>query len=214
MESDYQRAYQLLYTYFGPQHWWPGETEIEIVVGAILVQNTNWQNVEKAIVNLQDAGVLSFEALAAMPIEQLAEFIRPSGFFNVKAKRLKALLCMIEEEYSSELQNLLDDELWVAREKLLSVKGVGQETADSILLYAANQPIFVVDAYTHRVFSRHNLLDEETDYESIQETFMANLAKDVQLYNEYHALIVAVAKKYCKKTKPLCDSCPLKDIGQ
>lgn len=213
MSNEYQRAYELLSDHFGPQYWWPGETAIEIVVGAVLVQNTNWQNVEKAIANLQDSGVLSFEALVAMPTEQLAEYIRPSGFFNVKAKRLKALLGMIDEYYSGELDGLLEDGLWEAREKLLSVKGVGQETADSILLYAAHQPIFVVDAYTHRVFSRHNLLDEETDYSTIQEIFMGNLEEDVQIYNEYHALIVAVAKRYCKKTKPLCDSCPLRDIG-
>lgn len=213
MTNDYQRAYQLLYNHFGSQCWWPGETALETVVGAVLVQNTNWKNVEKAIANLHDGGVLSYDALAAMPIHQLAEFVRPSRFFNVKAKRLKALLDMVEEEYSGDLNSLLDDKLWRAREKLLSVKGVGQETADSILLYAADQPIFVVDAYTHRVFSRHNLLDEETDYEAIQETFMGNLVEDVQLYNEFHALIVAVAKKYCKKTKPLCEKCPLKELN-
>lgn len=214
MANVYKESFELLYDHFGPQGWWPGESDIEIVVGAILVQNTNWQNVEKALSNLQNDGMLTFEALVAMPMEELAEYIRPSGFFNVKAKRLKALLAMIEEEYSGDLQCLLVDELWVAREKLLRVKGVGEETADSILLYAANQPIFVVDSYTHRVFSRHNLLDEETDYSTIQETFMSNLEEDVQLYNEYHALIVAVAKKYCRKKKPLCDKCPLQGINQ
>ena len=211
--NPYEETFQLLFDHFGPQGWWPADTQIEIVVGAVLAQNTNWQNVEKALDNLRDNNLLNIEALVSIDIESLAGHIRPSGFFNVKAKRLKALLGMIEGEYSGDLEQLFTDELWAARENLLSVKGVGEETADSILLYGGKQPVFVVDSYCHRVFSRHNLLDEETDYQTIQQTFMVNLPEDAQLFNEYHALIVAVAKKYCKKKKPLCDLCPLKDIG-
>ncbi len=209
----FEEAYRLLFDHFGPQHWWPAETPVEIVVGAVLTQNTNWRNVEKALANLEKENLLNIESLITIDPEKLAECIRPSGFFNVKAKRLKALFTMLEVEYGGDLQQLFMDELSVVRNKLLSVKGVGEETADSILLYGGNLPVFVVDVYTHRIFSRHNLLDEETNYQAIQQVFMANLPEDARLFNEYHALIVATAKKYCKKNNPLCDFCPLKGIG-
>lgn len=211
--SLYQEAYIRLYDFFGPQYWWPAESTFEIVVGAVLTQNTNWNNVEKAVGNLKDAGLLSYEGLIALSLDDLADFIRPSGFFNVKAKRLHALLLMIEKRYYGDLDALLVDELWNARDALLGVRGVGPETADSILLYGGEQQIFVVDAYTHRIFSRHNLLDEETDYQSIQDTFMENLPADTKLYNEFHALIVMAAKKFCKKKNPLCSDCPLRGLN-
>ena len=209
----YLEAYDLLYARFGPQSWWPGETSFEVMVGAVLTQNTNWSNVIKAIDNLRQAGVLDYRSLSELPVDQLAEMIRPSGYYNLKAKRLHNLLTMIESSYEGDLQWFLDDDVWAARENLLNVKGVGPETADSILLYACEKPAFVIDTYTHRVFSRHNLVDEETDYHTMQEEFVSNLPTDTKLFNEYHALIVVVAKEYCKKTNPLCQQCPLNGLN-
>jgi len=205
----FEEMYGALYAHYGPQNWWPGETGLEMMVGAVLTQNTNWKNVDKAIANLKRAGVLSFEALYSLSHDELAELIRPAGYYNVKAKRLKNLLRMIMEEYDGDLQQLLDDGPDSARSNLLAVNGIGEETADSILLYGAGHAIFVVDAYTHRVFSRHNLLEEECGYGEVQERFMDNLVADAALFNEYHALIVKVAKEYCKKNTSLCEQCPL-----
>ncbi len=212
--ETFLRVYERLHEFFGPQEWWPGETALEVVIGAVLTQNTNWANVEKAIQNLKNAGLLSFPLLQAIPLEGLAEYIRPSGYYNIKARRLKNLFQMIEEEYQGELDLLLGDTLKNSRENLLSVKGVGPETADSILLYAAHQPVFVIDTYTHRVFSRHQLVPEESDYHSLQEEFLGRLPGDVSLFNEYHALIVAVAKEFCKKKRPRCQECPLQGVEE
>lgn len=209
MNNSFQEIFDVLYDHFGPQYWWPGETPFEITVGAILTQNTNWSNVEKAINVLKDRGVLAYEALSHLSVEILAPLIRSSGYYNLKARRLRNFFNMIEVEYGGDYDEFLGDSLEAARSHLLSVKGIGPETADSILLYACEQPIFVIDMYTHRVFSRHNLVDEETDYETMQSLFMANLPHRQQLFNEYHALIVRVAATYCKKTKPLCGRCPL-----
>ncbi len=211
-DTTYLQIYSQLFEYYGPQSWWPGETPLEIIVGAVLTQNTNWSNVVRAIGNLKRAGALSLEILKAMTHEELAEFIRPSGYYNLKAKRVKNLLQMIITVYDGKLEDLLNDDMEQGRKNLLSVSGVGQETADSILLYACNQPIFVVDTYTHRIFSRHKLLEEESDYLSIQERFMDYLPHDVQLYNEYHALIVRLGKEFCKKNNPRCETCPLAGI--
>ena len=212
--ETFLRVYERLHEFFGPQEWWPGETALEVVIGAVLTQNTNWANVEKAIQNLKNAGLLSFPLLQAIPLVGLAEYIRPSGYYNIKARRLKNLFQMIEEEYQGELDLLLGDTLENSRENLLSVKGVGPETADSILLYAAHQPVFVIDTYTHRVFSRHQLVPEESDYHSLQEEFLGRLPGDVSLFNEYHALIVAVAKEFCKKKRPRCQECPLQGVEE
>lgn len=206
-------AYERLYERFGPQGWWPGDTVIEIMVGAVLTQNTSWGNVEKALTNLAVNGLLEFEALQACSIDEISCHIRPSGYYNVKAKRLKNLLTMIEREYGGSLESFIADEWRVARQKLLAVNGIGPETADSILLYCGGHPAFVVDMYTYRVFSRHNMIEEESDYGGIQAAFVMNLPEDVQLFNEYHALIVKVASTYCKKTKPLCGSCPLQGLN-
>ena len=206
-------AYTRLFEHFGAQGWWPGETPIEIVVGAVLTQNTNWENVRKAIVNLKDAGVLDLYSLLELPPEILAEHVRPSGYYNIKTRRLKNLLCMIRDNYGGNLDGLLADQTATARENLLSVQGIGPETADSILLYAGGHPVFVIDAYTHRIFSRHGLVAEESDYDSIQEVFESRLPRDPALYNEFHALIVMTGKHFCKKTTPLCDRCPLRGFN-
>ena len=207
--SQLQEIYDRLYQFYGPQNWWPAESRIEMLVGAVLTQNTNWQNVRKAIDALRTEGLLSFEALSSISVDTLSLFIKSSGYYNLKAKRLKNLLQMIEDEYGGCLDDLLENEPHSARESLLSVKGIGPETADSILLYAGGHPLFVVDTYTHRIFSRHNLVPDDCDYQSLQDLFMDNLPHDSQLFNEYHALIVKTAKQFCKKNKPLCEKCPL-----
>ena len=209
----YTEVYQNLFDHFGPQNWWPGETAFEIIVGAVLTQNTNWRNVSKAIDNLKQAELLDFNSLKLLTVDEIATYIRPSGYYNLKAKRLRNLFDMIEEIYCGDLDLFLQDSLASGRENLLSVKGVGPETADSILLYACKLPTFVIDMYTHRVFSRHQLVDEETDYDSMQDLFVSQLPQDVQLFNEYHALIVRVASMYCKKTNPLCEQCPLQGVN-
>jgi endonuclease III related protein len=211
-KNKYLQIYDILFGFFGPQGWWPGETAFEVVVGAVLTQNTNWGNVSKAIMNLKSGGWLSFEALLALPYADLACLIRPSGYYNLKAKRLKNLLQMILVKYQGKLDLLLQDDVDRGRKNLLSVQGIGPETADSILLYAGNHPLFVVDTYTHRIFSRHRMLADESDYDSIQETFMHMLPADSSLFNEYHALIVRLGKEYCRKTKPLCEDCPLNGL--
>lgn len=213
-ESPLLNAYHLLLDHFGPQDWWPAESPFEIMVGAVLTQNTNWTNVAKAIDNLKSAGLLDYDGVSSLSVDELAWYIRPSGYYNLKAKRLKNLLAMIEELYEGDLDLFLGDQHDTCRENLLSVQGVGPETADAILLYGCNQPAFVIDAYTHRVFSRHNLVEEETDYHSMQELFVSQLPEDVQLYNEYHALIVKTAITYCKKNNPLCDGCPLQGVNE
>jgi len=207
--NSYIEAYDLLYAYFGQQGWWPAETPLEVMVGSVLTQNTNWINVTKAIDNLRQKGLLVYPQLLEISVDQLAEYIRPSGYYNLKAKRLHNLLEMINVCYDGNLDCFLEDGMESARENLLNVKGVGQETADSILLYACGQPVFVIDTYTHRVFSRHNLVEEETDYQTMQTVFMDHLPEDTQLFNEFHALIVLVAKQFCKKTNPDCERCPL-----
>ncbi|GBE12932.1 ultraviolet N-glycosylase/AP lyase [bacterium BMS3Bbin14] len=205
-------VYQRLHDHFGPQHWWPGDTPFEVMVGAVLTQNTSWQNVEKAIDNLKGAGVLSLEAMSALPADLLAEYIRPAGYYNIKAGRLRNLLQFINHNYDGDLDYFFAQSPPTLRQELLSVKGIGPETADSIVLYAAGQPVFVVDAYTHRILGRHNIIDEEYGYYEIQELFIDNLAEDAALFNEYHALLVRAGKEYCKKSKPRCGQCPLEGL--
>lgn len=211
--SKFHDAYELLLEHFGPQGWWPAETAFETMVGAILTQNTSWANVKKAIGSLKDAGLLTYKALSLCSAEEIAQHIIPSGYYNLKAQRLRNLLDMIQNEYDGQLDRFQNEALSVARERLLAVKGIGPETADSILLYACGHPVFVVDMYTHRVFSRHNMVDEETDYQTMQAAFMDHLPCDAELFNEFHALVVRVAATYCKKTKPLCDQCPLRGVN-
>lgn len=195
----------------GPQRWWPGETPFEVVIGAILTQNTNWSNVEKAIRNLKAAGRLSPEGIHELDVTELAQLIRPSGFFNVKARRVKAFINWLFSRHEGSLSKMFAQDLEILRDDLLSVKGIGPETADSILLYAGNFPTFVVDAYTHRIFSRHGFIPEESTYDEMKSFFEGNLPKDVKLYNEYHALLVNIGKIFCKPKK-VCEPCPLRDF--
>ncbi len=205
------KIYQKMFDALGPQQWWPGETPFEVVIGAILTQNTNWANVEKAIRNLKAAGRLFPEGIHELSVTELAELIRPSGFFNVKARRVKAFINWLFSRYEGNLSRMFDQDLEILREELLSVKGVGPETADSILLYAGNLPTFVVDAYTHRIFSRHGFISEESTYDEMKSFFEEHLPKDVKLYNEYHALLVNIGKMFCKP-KMACERCPLRDF--
>jgi len=205
------KIYQKMFDVMGPQRWWPGETPFEIVIGAILTQNTNWSNVEKAIKNLKSAGKLSPEGIHELSITELAQLIRPSGFFNVKARRVKTFINWLFSKYEGNLSRMFAQDLHILRSELLSVKGIGPETADSILLYAGNLPTFVVDAYTHRIFSRHGFIPEESTYEEMKSFFEENLPKDVKLYNEYHALLVNIGKIFCRPKK-VCEQCPLRDF--
>src|SRR3972149_10395859 len=200
--------YNSLFKHFGPQRWWPGETPFEVIIGAILTQNTSWDNVEKAIVSLKASGKFTPEGLFKLQTDKLALLIKSSGYFNIKAKRLKNFLSFLFNDYEGNIDRLLKEDGHLLRHKLLNVNGIGPETADSILLYAAEYPIFVVDAYTNRIFSRHGYIPADATYHQIQELFMGNLPKDTQLYNEYHALIVMVGKELCRET-PRCNSCPI-----
>lgn len=204
-----QQIHDLLLAHFGPQHWWPGESPFEVMVGAVLTQNTSWSNVSQAITALKQEDLLSFEAMEALPLATLAARIRPSGYYNQKAQRLKALLAAIRDS-SGDLCSFFNAPTGILRQRLLAIKGIGQETADSIILYGAERPVFVVDAYTYRILSRHSLIGEETDYREMQELFMDNLPADPQLFNEYHALLVRTGKEYCKKSNPRCENCPLR----
>jgi endonuclease-3 related protein len=208
--------HEALLAEFGPLGWWPGETPFEVAVGAILTQNTNWRNVEKALGNLQAAGPLTPAELLGYPPETLAELIRPAGYFRRKAGRLinflRFLADEIEDMERANLHPLQDAPLPEVREKLLAVSGIGPETADAIALYALGLPTFVVDAYTARICGRHGLIPEETSYDELQDLFTQALPEDVELYKEYHAQLVMLGKTYCKKSAPLCDSCPVNPL--
>ena len=219
--AQLSEVYQTLWKAFGHQRWWPGDTPFEIIVGAILTQNTSWTNVEKAIRNLKAAKKLSPAALHKISHEELARLIKPSGYFNLKAGRLKNFIHFLFTEFQGDLNVLFREEGTILREKLLSVKGIGPETADSILLYAGEKPFFVIDAYTRRIFSRHRLRVTSSDqrlnrhlsamsYQDWQKVFQDALPPDVALYNDFHAQIVMLAKKHCRKSRPDCTTCPLK----
>ncbi len=205
------QMYQAMRAHFGDQAWWPGETPLEVCVGAVLTQNTNWKNVEKAIGNLKAADCLSVESLRAIDRTTLAELIHPAGYYNVKAKRLKNFIAMVWDGWGEDIAGFLDRSVSLLREELLVVNGIGRETADSIILYAAGKPTFVVDAYTARILHRHRLLDPEADYEQIKDLFESNLPDDVALFNDYHAQLVAVGKNFCRP-KPKCAGCPLESF--
>ncbi len=194
---------------FGPRHWWPGDSALEVMVGAVLTQNTAWRNVEKAIANMKGRGLMEMDALHAIGEEELAEVIRPAGFYRLKSKRLKALITDFHARYGGYIENTRNETTAVLRERLLAVNGIGPETADSILLYALDRPVFVVDAYAVRFLAGHGLY-EGKDYDDVQRFFMKNLPEDVHLFNEYHALIVCLGQRHCKK-KPECAGCPLAD---
>ncbi len=209
MNNSLDSIFKLLYDRFGPQYWWPGETKTEIIIGAILTQNTSWTNVEKALINLRNCNNICFDNLKNLPVQHLAELIKPAGYYNIKAKRLKNFINWLFENYQGNLELLSDMPTDQLREQLLSVNGIGRETADSILLYAFKKTVFVVDAYTCRVLVRHGLIDREfCDYEQVKEFIERNLQADVNIFNEFHALFVSVGKKYCKPA-PKCEQCPL-----
>ena len=205
---DLLKIYNKLESHFGPQNWWPADTPFEVVVGAILTQNTSWKNVERAIENLKNEGVLDIEGINRIPQKQLETLLVPSGFYKIKTKRLKHFIDFLFEKYDGNLDRLLSLEPVELREELLGINGIGKETADSIMLYAGDLPSFVVDAYTRRVFERLGILPKNAEYDEIKQLFEDNLPKDTKIYNEFHALIVVLAKDICKK-KPICGKCPL-----
>ncbi|NLT95688.1 MAG: endonuclease III domain-containing protein [Clostridia bacterium] len=207
------KIYERLLNHFGHRNWWPGDTKWEIIIGAILTQNVSWKNVEKAILNLKNARCFEPADIYRAPLEEIAELIRPSRYYNMKAKKLKAMAGHIIEKYQGNVDAFLKREkgLENLRKEVLSIWGIGPETADSILLYAGELPTFVVDAYTKRIFSRLGLLSETAGYDEMRSFFMNNLPPDRELFNDYHAQIVALGHNICKNV-PRCEICPLKEI--
>jgi endonuclease-3 related protein len=193
-------------------NWWPARTPFEVIVGAILTQSTSWGNVERAISNLRRAGMLTPSALLRVPTTRLASLVRPSGYFRQKAKKLKAFVRFLKSEYRGSLKRMFKTPTSELREQLLAVHGIGPETADSILLYAGSHPVFVVDAYTHRIFSRHGIIGSKPHYENVRARFEAELSHHPHLWNEFHALIVNTGKNWCRKSAPRCEACPLRSL--
>ena len=211
LSSVLPHIYKTLYTTFGSQHWWPGDTPFEIMIGAILTQNTNWRNVSTAIDNIKRAGLMNPKKLLRQQ-KIIPDLIRPTGYYKVKTKRLIAFLEYFVARYGGDIKTMKKKKTEALRNELLSIPGIGQETADSILLYGVARPIFVIDAYTRRIFSRHHIFEYDQQYDEIRRLFEHNLPRSVQLYNEYHALLVKLGKEYCKKSEPLCLHCPLHNI--
>jgi len=205
------KIYGLLFQRYGLQHWWPGDSPFEVMVGAILTQSAVWQNVEKAIINLKTAGVISPSALRKIPTPEFAQLIHPTGYYNAKAFKLQALVRWLRTSCGDDLDRLFALETDFLRRQLLAVHGIGPETADSVLLYAGNKPVFVIDAYTRRIFSRLGLKPEHDTYDDWQIYFTGNLPQNTQLFNEYHALLVCHGKEACRK-KPACENCCLREI--
>lgn len=237
--AEIRAYYKSLLSRYGPQNWWPAQSRFEVIVGAYLTQNTNWSNVEKALANLRRSRALSLKAMREMPLSRLEKLARPSGFFRQKARKLKAFIAFLDQKYSGSLTRMFAQPTEKLRAELLALNGVGPETADSILLYAGNHPVFVVDAYTRRVLERHGVITDKAGYEAIralveaavsgaqaQELAVADLGADprhavspmsrarrselAQHYNELHALIVRVGNHYCRSTAK-CEGCPLQD---
>jgi endonuclease-3 related protein len=212
-----RRVYRLLRSAFGHQHWWPAETPFEVCIGAILTQNTNWANARRAIGNLKAAHVLEPGKLFALPESKLAELIRPAGYFNVKAKRLRSFLRVLVEEHDRDLNRLFAGDTPSVRQRLLAIHGIGPETADSMLLYAGGHHSFVVDAYTKRIFQRHGWCEEDASYEDLQKLLastLRNVPEDRRLdyWQDYHAQLVAVGNRYCGPRQGRCALCPLKSL--
>ena len=201
-------VYQRLYRRYGPQRWWPSDDPFETIVGAILTQNTAWRNVERALANLKAANVLSPARLRELPQEELAGLIRPSGYFNMKARKLKAFADLLGRRHQDDLDHLFNQEPTALRQELLSTYGIGEETADDIMVYAAHLPSFVIDSYTRRIMLRLGMAPQKQRYEAFQAIFHDNLPHDVQLFNEYHALLDRHAKETCRKI-PFCGECIL-----
>lgn len=208
--------YERMFRAFGPQHWWPAQTPFEVAVGAILTQNTSWSNVERAIMNLKRAHALSVRRVDGIPLETLAGLVRPSGYYNQKATRLKIFSRFLIDEYAGSLRRMAREDAAAARQRLLGIKGIGPETADSIMLYALEKPVFVIDAYTKRVLARHGIMDEHHSYGTFQRLFHEAYPAGgmrahelVEFFNEYHALFVMTGKIYCRPSNPSCRECPL-----
>jgi endonuclease III related protein len=204
-----QHYYELLFRTYGPQKWWPAQTRFEVIVGAILTQNTTWTNVERALKALRRNRLLSPVALRRISVAKLAPLIRSSGYFRQKARKLKEFAAFLQKHYAGSLSKMFRSSTSVLREQLLTVHGIGPETADSILLYAGKHPVFVVDAYTHRILQRHGLLHGKETYEEIRGLFESSLPLDAAIFNEFHALIVHLGKQFCRPKAPLCSACPL-----
>lgn len=205
---DLTTIYRRLFAAYGPQHWWPAATPFEVMTGAVLTQNAAWPNVERAIANLKRARKLSPNAILALSNRELQRLIKPSGFFRVKAKRLRSFVNYFVTRYQGSIARMRREPLARLRPELLQVHGVGPETADSILLYALDKPVFVIDAYTRRILERHGLITRRAGYEDVRTMFENSLPHRVRLFNEYHALFVRLAKTHCRP-KPRCDGCPL-----
>ncbi|MFZ2456686.1 MAG: endonuclease III domain-containing protein [Candidatus Altiarchaeia archaeon] len=209
MKTDLLEIHDALLEKFGPQDWWPGDTPFEVVIGAILTQSTSWTNVEKAIGNLKKKKLLSPEGIHRIDTEALALHIRSAGYYNAKARKLKEFMHHLHAKHDGDLDRMFGQDGRTLRIELLSIWGIGPETADSIVLYAAEKPEFVVDAYTKRIFSRLGYVKENVSYEGLKEFSEKNLPKDVKIYNEFHALLVRLGKEHCKKSNPICMGCPL-----
>ncbi len=238
--GEIPQYYQALFIRYGPQNWWPAQSRFEVIVGAYLTQNTNWGNVEKAIANLRRARMLSLNAMRKAPLADLEALVRPSGYFRQKARNLKTFISFLDEHYSGSLSHMFSQPTKKLRNELLALNGVGPETADSILLYAGNHPVFVVDAYTRRLFERHGLIHGKTKYEEIRaliEQAISGAAPEslivanpgsiprhavsrmssaprndlAQHYNDLHALIVRVGNQHCR-TRANCEGCPLQHL--
>lgn len=204
--------YDALFAAHGPQHWWPGRTRFEIIVGAILTQNTSWKNVERAISNLRRAKLLSPSAIRNVSPVELAKALRPSGYYRQKSKTLRTFVEFLYDHHGGSLSRLFRTSTEVLRQQLLRLRGIGPETADSILLYAGKHAVFVVDAYTRRMFERHGLIVPTSTYEEIRTKFESALSGNQKIFNEFHALIVHTGKHFCRKTDPACSVCPLKSF--
>ncbi|MCR4442214.1 MAG: endonuclease III domain-containing protein [Peptococcaceae bacterium] len=204
--------YNRLFEKFGPRRWWPADNNLEMVLGAILVQNVSWKNTAAALQNLREKGLIDLKKLLQVPVEELEELIRPTRYYRTKAKKVKAFACLVGEKYEGDLERLLGLPLTSLREELIKVYGIGEETADSIVLYGSRQPIFVVDAYTRRIFHRLGFFSENIGYGEMQTFFMRHLKADVQLYNEYHALLDCLGSRLCRAKNPGCGECPLDDL--
>lgn len=210
MHNRLHDLYRVLRDHFGPTGWWPADSSFEVIAGAILTQNTAWKNVEKALANLAGLRALTPEGLWNLPESTLRDAVRPAGYFNQKSKRLRGFLQVLFDEFEGSLELLFELPTDALRHRLLRISGIGPETADSILLYAAERPVFVIDTYTVRILTRHGILSEEVTYEEAQQYMMDHLPLDVPLYKEYHALLVYTGKDFCRP-KPVCQGCPLED---
>ncbi len=212
-ETILRAIYDCLAAHYGPTNWWPGDTPFEIAVGAVLTQNTAWGNVEKAIANLKKENLLKPEKILECSDPALEKALRPSGYFRVKAKRLRSFCRYLTDRYKGDMSRMKRRHLESLRPELLQVNGIGPETCDDILLYACEKPVFVIDAYTRRILGRHGLIDSNITYEALRELFERKLGPDVALFKEYHGLLVYAGKDFCRRS-PACSMCPLRSVGQ